>query len=172
MRNAVATELKFWKLALREVYFLDLISEDDFMRMHAESFYENLTTIPVDDKSKVETVFEIMSNSKLFAMLMKEEANILTTAQLPDDKRLFKKMWLSYLLDCLHAEYLTLDQFEIYSEAISFDSRNWSENEVEVASEIIETLRFILVHDNPSAVEYIENPSFELLMYVNDLEYL
>jgi len=173
MREVISTELKFWKLALRESYHLGLITESDLIRMHSAAFYESLSeSMNATDSANVAVVFDVMGDIQLFANLMKDEAQILITGVVPGDKSMFKKMWISYLLDCRSDKYITDEQFDVYYNSIEFDGIKWSKHEREAAHDIIEVIRLMLVHQNSNLMEYIENPSFDLLMYVNNLEYV
>lgn len=172
MREIVSSELKFWKLALRESYYLELITEDQLIRMHTSEFYDSINSPIGSDRKAIDIVLSVMHDTVLFANLMKEEARILSKGILPTDKRTFKKIWISYLLDCLNDNYITDSQFDIYYHSIEFDGFEWDDHECKAAQDVIEMIRFMLVHQNPKIVEYIENPSFDLLMYVNDLEYI
>jgi hypothetical protein len=172
MREVISTELKFWKLALRESYYLGLITEDDLMRMHSGDYYDSLNELMSTDSVLIEHVFGIMNDIELFVRLMQEEAAILSTGIIPDDKRVFKKMWLSYLLDCHDSKYISDEQFNIYYGSIKFDGIEWSAYELEVAHDIVEVIRLMLVHQNLKLMDYIKNPSFDLLMYINELEYI
>ena len=172
MENTVSTELKFWKLALREAYYLDLIDEPDFVKMYSLEFYESLDNLSRRDKVPVQIVFDVMKNSELFAYLLREEVRIISTGDVPEDKRYFRRHWLSYLMDCLHDGYINANQYDVYRTSINFDSSEWSDSERSMAESIIGMIQFSIVHENPKAGQFIEKPSFELLMFMNDLEYV
>lgn len=172
MKNTVSTELKFWKLALRESYYLDLIDESDFIRMHTAEFYESIDTLTPTETVAAQTVFDVMKNTELFAELLREEIRIISTGDVPEDKRYFRRTWISYLLDCLHGGYINANEYEIYKSSINFDSSEWLDSERSLAESIIGMIQFSIVHENPKAGQFIEKPSFELLMFMNDLEYV
>jgi hypothetical protein len=172
MDKVISSELKFWKLALRETYYLGLITEVDLIRMHTSAFYNTISDENHKDSSQIEVVLSVMDNTDLFANLIKEEVDIISKGTLPDDKRTFKKMWVSYLLDCLDESYITDGEFEVYYDSIEFNGSTWTADERESAQDVVEIVRFMLLHQNPNMIEYIENPSFDMLMYANDLEYV
>ena len=136
------------------------------------TFYNSINSPTVEDSDNIELVLAVMDDTELFASLMKEEVSILSKGILPEDKRNFKKVWVSYLLDCLNNHYITDGQYDTYYRSIAFEGIDWIDHEREVAKDVIDMIRFMLVHQNRNIVDYIENPSFELLMYVNDLEYI
>ncbi len=172
MKNTVSTELKFWKLALRESYYLDLIDESDFIRMHTAEFYESIDSLTPTESVAAQTVFDVMKNTELFAELLREEIRIISTGDVPEDKRYFRRTWISYLLDCLHGGYINASEYDIYKSSINFDSSEWLDSERSLAESIIGMVQFSIVHENPKAGQFIEKPSFELLMFMNDLEYV
>lgn len=172
MKEAVSSELKFWKLALRETYYLDLITQSEMIKMHTSDFFYHIDEVPLDDKDQVDVVLTIMNNPELFANLLREEITVLSKGCLPDDKRLFKKMYLSYLLDIQDAGHITEEIVDVYNNSINFDSEFWTTEERELAQSIVELFQFSAVQENPKIVQFIENPSFKILMYVNDLEYV
>jgi len=172
MKHAVSTELKFWKLALRETYYLDLIDESDFIRMHASEFYDSIDSLTPDKIPSAQLVFDVMKNTELFAELLREEIRIISTGDVPEDKRYFRRSWISYLLDCRDGGYINANEYGIYKSSINFDSSEWLDSERSLAESIIGMIQFNIVHENPSAGQFIEKPSFELLMFMNDLEYV
>lgn len=172
MYEIVLNELKFWRIALRESYHLELITEDQLFRMHRSDYYENLNSYAYTECKYIELVFSLMNDSDLFANLMIEEANILFKGIIPTDKQSFKKIWLSYLLECLNDNYINESQFNIYYSSVEFNVVDWFDHERNAIRDVLEIIRFRLVHQNPKLIEYIANPTFDMLMYVNNLVYL
>lgn len=178
MNKATLGGLQIWKFALRESYAMGLITEYDLIEMHTSEFYDLVYDSGAGINTAVGIVFDMMNNFRtsddndVFIKLMKDEVKILSKGIIPDDKQVFKKMWLSYLLDCLDGGYINNTQFDQYYSSIKFDGTEWCKCELEAARDVVDTIRLMLVHRNPKLIEFIENPGFDLLMYINDLEYL
>ena len=156
---------KLWNLALRELYHMGKISRELFGEL-----YEKMDD--VSDNSKYKKyyllIIEIFRNKELFVKLVHEEIRVVTYMELPA-KNIFKKMYISYLLDCLVAYALTEAEVEYYENKIDFANNVWTDVEKETALYIIDKLRMSIVLRNPDAIEYMENLTFDMLMDLNNI---
>lgn len=164
-------QLMLWKIAIRELYYLELIEESMFMRLYNYDDVDTLST-SAEDQYCIDIVYETMKNVELMAQDLHEEVDIIAHGIIPNDKRVFKKMWLSYLLDCSERGLITQIDFNELRYQIDFMNSEWSDIELVSANSVVDMIRFMLIEKNPSSIEYLDNPSFELLMYANNLEYV
>lgn len=165
--------LKLWKVAIRELYYLDLLDENTFISMYHYGDHEyDYDSLNDSDKIIVDMVYDTLKNIELMAEALHEEVDVIARGILPKDKQVFKKMWLSYLLDCHDRGLITDADFSAMAPQIDFSNSDWSERELENANHVVDMIRFTLIEKNPASIEYIDNPSFDLLMYANNLEYV
>lgn len=157
---------KFWNLAIRELYYIGFISKDDMISIYGT--YNNDLINEYEYRKYYLLVIEILKNTKLMSQLVKEEISVVSDLRLPE-KKLFKKMWLSYLLDCIIIGSLDLSDLDEYDSKINFSNNIWSKEETSNAMSIIDKLRIGIIHKNPSAIEYMENLSFDMLMDINKI---
>ncbi len=156
---------KLWNLALRELYHMGTIDRELFGEL-----YEHMEESSDNPKYKKYylLIIEIFRNKNLFVKLVHDEINVITYMKLPD-KNNFKKMYISYLLDCLIAYELNAEEVEFYENKIDFTNNEWTDDEKNTALFIIDKLRMCIVLRNPDAIEYMENISFDMLMHLNDI---
>jgi len=157
---------KFWNLAIRELYYIGFISKDDMISIYGS--YNNILIDDYEYRKYYLLVIEILKNSKLMSQLVTEEIAIISDLILPE-KKLFRKMWLSYLLDCIILGSLDLSELDGYESKIDFSNNIWSNEEMSTAMGIIDKLRIGIVNKNPNAIEYMENLSFDMLMDINKI---
>lgn len=163
--------LKFWRLALTEVFNLGFMKEKDFIKMYESDFYKSIN-INTEDKKTILLVIDIMRNTSLFTSLVKKEIRIITKTELPETKKNFSGTWLSYLLECYENRLIDLDELTEFRYCILFDNDTWDVEEKEIVDYIINKLRLYLVKANPHGIDYIENPTFDMLMTVNEIGYI
>ena len=157
---------KFWNLAIRELYYIGFIPKDYMISIYGS--YNNDLIDDYDYRKYYLLVIEILKNTKLMNQLVSEEINIVSDLRLPE-KKLFRKMWLSYLLDCIILGSLDLSELDEYESRIDFSNNTWNNEETSNAMAIIDKLRIGIVNKNPNAIEYMENLSFDMLMDINKI---
>lgn len=157
---------KFWNLAIRELYHIGFISRDDMI-----SIYGSYNSDLIDEyeyKKYFLLVIEILKNKKLMTELVVEEVSVISDLKLPE-KNIFKKMWLSYILDCVILGELALSDIDHYESAIDFSNNEWTQSEISISMSVIDKLRIGIISKNPQAVDYMENLSFDILMDINKI---
>jgi hypothetical protein len=157
---------KFWNLAIRELYYIGFMPKDDMISIYGT--YNNDLINDYEYRKYYVLVIEILKNTKLMLQLVREEIAVVSDLRLPE-KKLFKKMWLSYLLDCIILGSLDLTELDEYESRIDFSNNVWSDEETSTAMNIIDKLRIGIVNKNPTAIEYMENLSFDMLMDINKI---
>lgn len=163
--------LKFWRLALTEVFNLGFIKEKDFIKMYEAEFYKSINT-NIEDKKNILLVIDVMRNTTLFSSLVKKEIKIITKTELPETKKKFTGTWLSYLLECYECRLIDLDELNDFRYCVLFDNDVWDIEEIEIVEYVINKLRLHLLKTNPNGIDYIENPTFDMLMSVNEIGYV
>jgi hypothetical protein len=169
MKKSINGTVKFWRVALRELYHMGLIEESDFIHMHKKDFVEGSTSTEYEYKV-MQMVQETIKSKEIFIPLIREEIAFISKGGLPESKFSFKKMWLSYLLDCLEANLIEESDFLSMKEGIDFNVPDWTEAEHELVYMVLDMLRVIILEENPNALDYFENLSFDLLMHVNGIQ--
>lgn len=159
---------KFWNLAVRELYHIGFISRDDMISIYGS--YNSDLIDEYDYKKYFLLIIEILKNKKLITELVVEEINVISDLKLPE-KNIFKKMWLSYILDCVILGELDLADIDYYESEIDFSNNEWTQAEISIAMSIIDKLRIGIISKNPQAVNYMENLSFDVLMDINKIGY-
>ena len=157
-----------WKIALLHMFKSEYISDHELIDLHKNNLFlkENMTHRERDILFKALSVMDDVDGIK---ELLSIEANFISKGELPQ-KKLFESHLIGYLAECLCESCITeFELFEMMSEFdYSFDI--YSEKEKYYIDIILEMVRLNLVSKNPSAIQFIDNPSFELLMFVNGVE--
>ena len=120
MKKSITGTIKFWRVALRELYSVGLINESDFIRMHRTGFIEGYVSNP-HEGNIMDMVTDTIKNKDIFIPLIREEIAFISKGTLPESKLRFKKMWLSYLLDCLENDLIEQSDFDSMKDSIDFD---------------------------------------------------
>lgn|SRR5574343_203544 len=157
---------KFWNLAVRELYHIGFISRDDMISIYGS--YNSDLIDEYDYKKYFLLVIEILKNKKLMTELVVEEISVISDLKLPE-KNIFKKMWLSYILDCVILGEIDLSDIDYYESEIDFSNNDWTQTEITSAMSVIDKLRIGIISKNPTAVDYMENLSFDVLMDINKI---
>lgn len=168
MKKSINGTIKFWRVALRELYQLGVVDEHYFIHMHSHDVInkQNLT----DDENRIQLlVIDLIKDKSMFTELIKEELAFISRGEVPDSKLRFKPMWLSYLLDSVENELIDMSDFNELKNAINFDIPDWTEMETEYVSMILDMVRISILASNPQAFDFFENPSFDILMYANGM---
>ena len=171
LRMTDIDQYKFWKISIRELYSLGFILDSDLIRLHNRLYYETQSHTPTEARYYL-MVIDIMKNHELFKHLVREELDIISNGKLPTNKLNFKKIWISYILDCIDYELIESHAFMMECNKITFDGSQWSEYERQCAYDIINKVRLGIIKSNPNAIDFLENPAFEVLMAANDMEYI
>ena len=159
---------KFWNLAVRELYHIGFISRDDMISIYGS--YNSDLIDEYDYKKYFLLVIEILKNKKLMTELVVEEISVISDLKLPE-KNIFKKMWLSYILDCVILGEIDLSDIDYYESEIDFSNNEWTQTEITNAMSLIDKLRIGIISKNSQAVDYMENLSFDVLMNINKIGY-
>jgi len=161
-------DITYWRIGLREVYSIDLISSEEFLHMYDREFlYQDYLTEKEYDIVKF--IVDLISDADGFQELINEEMPFVFGGTLPDDKEYFRKHWLYHLAECLDEGHIDEEDFSNLSTSIDFLNPEWNEDEKMKVMTILDMLRITILAKVPSSIEYFENPSFEVLMYVNDI---
>lgn len=161
-------DIVFWRIGLREVYSLDMITPEEFLYMYDRVFmYKEFITHK--EASVVEFVTKLISNNDNFAKSIKEEVPFVFGGKIPDDKISFKKHWLFHLAECLEEGSIDEEDFGTLLNGIDFDNTEWTEDEKIKVNTILDMLRIDMLNTIPASMEFFENPSFDLLMFANNM---
>ena len=89
-------DIVFWRIGLREVYSLNMITAEEFLHMYDRAFmYKDFLT--PKEASIVEFITNLISDDEKFATSVKEEVPFIFGGKIPDDKISFKKHWIFHL---------------------------------------------------------------------------
>lgn len=168
MKKSINGTTKFWRVALRELYQLGVVDEPYFIHMYSNEVINKIDLNETENKIQM-MVIDIIKNKEMFRQLIKEELAFISKGEVPDSKLRFKPMWLSYLLDCVESELMEENDFIELKAAINFDIPDWTPEETEYVNMVLDMVRITILSSNPAALDFFENPSFELLMHVNDM---
>lgn len=158
---------KFWNLAVRQLYYMDFISRSDMIKIYG-SYNSDLIVYDGSYKAYYLLVIDILKNKPLIHQLIKEEIDIIADMKLPS-KKIFKKMWLSYILDCVINGSLPDTDIPEYETKIDFSNELWLDNEINDANHIIDMVRLDIIGKNPRSIEYMEHLSFDILININKI---
>lgn len=159
--------LKMWRIALRNLYSMGGVTRDEFISCFDKSFLgkEPLTARESDI---VESVNVIMSDSGSFTVLVKQDIDWITRGVIPE-KSSFSDMWMSALLECKEDAFLEPSEFDPLCDTIDFSVDEWLDGEMDTVNMVLDKLRMSILKKNPSAFEFMDNPSFDVLMYMNGM---
>ena len=136
---------KFWNLAIRELYHLGFISRNDMISIYGS--YNSDLINEYEYKKYFLLVIEILKNKKLISELVVEEISVISDLKLPE-KNIFKKMWLSYILDCVILGEIDLSDIDYYESEIDFSNNEWTQTEITNAMSLIDKLRIGIISKN------------------------
>ena len=167
MENKV--DIIFWRIGLREVYSLGIIGHNEFLYMYDRNFIykEDLTAKEADI---IEFISSLIADTESFAQLVNEEMAFIFGANVPEDKRVFRKHWMFHLAECLEEEHIDKEDFSNLYSSIDFTNSDWTEIEKTKVFSILDMLRINMLARVPASIEFFENPSFEVLMFANKLD--
>ena len=160
---------KMWRIGLRTLIDNHTITFDEFASCFAKEF---LGKEPLTDRETeiVIAVNSVMGDTDRFARLVKEEIDWITRGTLPDAKEPFYSVWLSALMECQEGGHIDGEDMLSLKDSVDFERDGWGEDEKSAINTVLDMLRMTLILKNKNAFEFMENPSFELLMFVNGLE--
>lgn len=161
-------DIVFWRVGLRETYGMGVISKEEFLKMYEREFiYKDF--ISPKEASVITFVTELISDTDSFAEHIQSENAFIFDGVVPDKKSEFKKHWLFYLAECLEEGHIDSEDFDTLLNGIDFEKSDWTEEEDLKVKTVLDILRVDMVGRIPSAMEFFKNPSFELLMFANDM---
>lgn len=157
-----------WKIALRQLFKDSEINDFELIDLHKENFFLK-DELSYREREILVKAIKSLEQVDSISELLSIEANFISMGTFPS-KTEFKPHLIGYLAECMHEECINeLDLYEIMNEFdYSFDV--YTEKETYYIDMILNMVRLTLLSKNPSAIELIENPSFELLMFVNGME--
>lgn len=169
-KDIANADIKLWRMALRSLYARNIISKSELLTGHKIYFFGNKKLGAREEfiTSNATTVLSDMTGLKESLSI---EARFIASGELPVIKSDFESHWLSHLAECVAEEYITESEFDEYSNRIDFSSYSYTDDEMNYVEMILDMVRFELLSKNPRAIEFIENPSFELLMFVNRIDW-
>jgi hypothetical protein len=166
MENKLITEHHFWVIAIREAYDLELINEEEYIAMH------NTTYLDSNSKMNNEAIDfiinNIMQDSELLVPAIREDIALISNNIIPS-KLSFKKYMLSFLIDSLNNLLIDNIQYDNYLKSFNYSNSEWSEKELEIANELIDNKRYLIIKNNTTAINYMNHISFNLLMKINGM---
>jgi hypothetical protein len=100
--------------------------------------------------------------------VLKMEAAFITKGELPNEKTHFKYAFPAQLMLLTHNNVLTHQEADRLEHSIDYDIDEWTDDEQSLINDILELYRIVLLETQPNIMEHIENPSFDLLMTINN----
>jgi len=157
-----------WRVGLCETYDVGVISKEEFLKMYEREFiYKDF--ISPKEESVIAFVADLMSNTDIFSQHIQSENTFIFDGAVPDKKSEFKKYWIFYLAECLEEGHIDSEDVATLLNGIDFEKSDWTEEEDLKVKTVLDILRIDMVGRIPSAIDFFKNPSFELLMFANDM---
>jgi hypothetical protein len=158
-----------WRIGLREAYDGDMITSEEFLSMYDRSFmYKEF----LSDKEAeiVKYITNLLSDVDGFGVHLKSEMPFIFGGEIPKDKLGFKKHWLFHLAECMEEGHIDDEDFSNLMMGIDFSNPEWTEDETMKVNTILDMLRIAMLVRVPASMDFFENPSFEILMFANDMD--
>jgi len=121
------------------------------------------------ETSVITHITNLISDTDSFAGHIESENKFIFDAELPKDKAAFKKHWIYYLAECLEESHIDSEDFDTLLNGIDFSNSVWSKEEELKVNTILDILRVEMISKVPSAIDFLKNPSFEVLMFANNM---
>jgi hypothetical protein len=161
-------DIIYWRIGLRELYSVDMISQEEFLCMYDRDFlYQDYLSNKEYDIAKF--IVGMVSDVDSFQQIINEEMVFVFGGKPPKNKKSFKKHWLFHLAGCLEEGHIDEEDFSNLINGIDFNNSEWNEDEEMKLNTILDMIRITMLSKSSSSIEYFENPSFEVLMFVNDM---
>ncbi len=165
-KDIVKLEIMLWRRVLQQLFSQNKISHDELLKYHNKCLFD-LNHITGRELDIRKLAISDIDKKDEYAQLLKIEANFISAGVVPDSKSDFQAIWVGQLAECVSNSFITENEFYEFSDMIDFKSYFYNEEEMSYIDMILDVVRFSLVNENPSAIDFIENPSFDLLMFVN-----
>jgi len=164
MENAKIDDATCWKLAIKFLLINRDITEEEYKNLHDFNvLMKNRVEVDKSISIRVDDILEIYP--QVLIKLIQTETAFLIDRKIPDN---FEMYWVSYLIECLTGGYINEDTYQIYRNSINFDTPI-TKKEYYLIDEVLEYLRTKTVKKAPSVINFIDNPSFDVLMAANEL---
>lgn len=155
------TENMCWKLGVKFLFLKGEILEEEYSYIYDMNSLNEGSKISIELYNKIHDALYL--TPEMVAGLIKMETRFLIDGEISN-----KRLWITYLFECLHDGKIDADKYKKYREAIDFDTPI-TESERYIINEILDYVRIKGIKNEPSLVEYISNPSFNVLMAANNL---
>ena len=119
----------------------------------------------------VEYISCLIEDNDTFDELVNDDMTFVFDGELPENKLLFEKHWIFHLIECLDDSNINDDEFHELSVSIDFDNKEWSDDEKAKALFILDMLRISMIAKAPMSMEFFKNPSFDVLMFANKMDF-
>lgn len=160
---------RFWKIGITFLHRNGYIKDTDFINTW-ESVYPDYEGDDEYINSMNAKIYEIMLYKDELTPYLTEIVSFIRSNQQPECKSKFKSLWFYLVCDMEFDGLINTNEQLKWFTGIDFYSNNWSDKELSLIQDARTRLRMKLVNCNPSMVEYIEEPNFDVLMTANGID--
>jgi len=153
-----------WKIVLRLYLQQEKINEVDFRCIYTNKCAHDEILDSISNLTDEDLLLSVKS--------LKSEASFLSKGELPEFKIDFKVPWFCYLIDLVEVGIISESDFDSYLSSIDFSKSNWLLSEIRNIDVILELYQMKLVTEKPEFLEYVDTPTYELLMIANGMDFL
>ena len=159
---------KFWKVGIRVLHFDGYVKDDEY-----KYIWDSLTPdhYGMNDRLSIinEKIYDIMSDGDELKLFLQDDIEFITTNKTPVNKLRFKSLWYSTLCDLLSVHSISEHEYEQYLTGINFSKEYWMKSEISLLNKIRNKVCINTIINTPSFINYIENPTFEMLLSANGI---
>jgi len=159
---------RFWKVGVRVLHNSGYIKDSEFVDV-----WEQVTPDYMGCDEYIASInnkiYEIMLNAEEIKPFLSAEVEFLRSTEIPEYKSKFKSLWYSMICDMEYRKLINLDEHDRWFNGTHFEDTVWSRKEIRLVNAVKSLIQQDLVSKNPSMLDYIDEPSFDVLMTANGM---
>lgn len=158
----------FWKVGIRVLHFDGYVKDAEY-----KDVWDSLTPdhYGMNDRLSLinEKIYDIMSDGDELKLFLQDDIEFITTNKTPFNKLRFKSLWYSTLCDLLSQYSISDSDYTEYLNGINFTRDYWIKSEIKLLNKIRTKVCINIISKTPAFINYIENPTFEMLLSANGI---